>query len=49
MFFIILFGTKELNKLLKTQFQTIHQLSCFVGHPVASLKLGQYFKITLVI
>ena len=31
-FFIILFGIKELNKICKKTFNTIHQLSCFVGH-----------------
>ena len=34
--FIILFGIKELNKLWKQTFKTIHQLSCFLGHPVSS-------------
>ena len=34
MFFIILFGIKELYKLWKKTFKTIHQLSYFVGHPV---------------
>ena len=32
-FFGILFGIKQLNKLKKT-LKTIHQLSCFEGHPV---------------
>ena len=32
--FIILFSIKQLNKLWKKTFLTIHQLSCFVGHPV---------------
>ena len=30
MFIIVLFGIKQLNKIWKK----IHQLSCFVGHPV---------------
>ena len=34
MFFIILFGIKELKKLWKKTFKTIHKLSCFLGHPV---------------
>ena len=25
---------KELNKLWQKRFKTVHQLSCFVGHPV---------------
>ena len=33
-FFIILFGIKQLNKLWKKTFKNIYQLSCFVGHPV---------------
>ena len=33
-FFIIRFGIKQLNKLWKKTFETIYQLSCFVGHPV---------------
>ena len=37
MFFIILFGIKELCKLWKKTFKTIHQLSFFVGHPVFHL------------
>jgi len=32
--FIILFGIKELNKLWKKIFKTIHHMSCFMGHPV---------------
>ena len=32
MFFIILLGIKERYKLWKKTFETIHQLSCFVGH-----------------
>ena len=35
-YFIILFDIKELNKLWKTTFKTVHQLSCLVGHPVPS-------------
>ena len=34
MFFIILFGIQELNKLIKKTFKTIHQLLCFLEHPV---------------
>ena len=34
MFIIILFDIKQLNKLWKKTFKNIHQLSCFVGHPV---------------
>ena len=37
-FFIILFGIKQLNKLWRKTFKTIYQLSCFVGHPVADLR-----------
>ena len=38
-FFVILFGIKlkQLNKLWKKTFKTIHQLSCFVGHPEVNL------------
>ena len=36
--FIILFGIKQLNKLWKT----IHQLSCFVGHPVQYIYMVSY-------
>ena len=32
--FIILFDINQLKKLGKKTFQTIHHLSCFVGHPV---------------
>ena len=35
-FFNILFGIKQFNKLWKKTFKTIYQLSCFVGHPVVS-------------
>ena len=34
MFITILFGIKQLKKLWKKTFYNIHQLSCFVGHPV---------------
>ena len=40
MFIIILFDIKQLNKLWKKTFKNIHQLSCFVGHPV----VAQNFK-----
>ena len=36
--FIILFDINQLKTLWKKTFQTIHQLSCFVGHPVGLLK-----------
>ena len=31
------FGIKQLNKLWKKTFETIQQLSCFVGHPVFTI------------
>ena len=37
MFIIILFGILQLKKLWKKTFLNIHQLSCFVGHPVAQV------------
>ena len=35
---ISLFSIKQLIKLWKKTFKTIHQLSCFVGHPVLEIK-----------
>ena len=34
----------ELNKLWKKTFKTIHQLSCFVGHPVPDLRKRTTYK-----
>ena len=36
-YFFILFRIKQLNKLWKKTFITIHQLLCFVGHPVTEM------------
>ena len=46
MIIIILFGIKQLKKLWKKTFENIHQLSCFVGHPVSSVESNQIMCAT---
>ena len=43
-FFVILLGIKQLNKLWKKTFLTIHQLSCFVGHPAVCNQINLRFS-----
>ena len=43
--FIIVFGIQQLNKLWKKTFKTIHQLSCFVGHPVHNRITSRIFTV----
>ena len=50
-FFIIVFCIKQLKKLWKKTFITIHQLSCFVEHPVldpSTYKVTTFFKTTIL-
>ena len=48
-FFIILFGIKQLNKLCKETFWTINQQSCFFKTPYSSLRNNTtiFFQISL--
>ena len=47
LFFIILFGINEPNKLWKKKFKTIHHLSYFVGHLVDCRPLCSGHTITI--
>ena len=37
---LVSYSIKQLIKLWKKTFQTIHQLSYFVGHPVTEMEIG---------